>query len=85
MNSNKLNDFEISKYLDSKEMIAEYLSQILADGDLNELLGAIKDIAKAKGMDKENYNKIFSQNREPKFDLIIQILNSFGIKLQAVA
>ena len=40
--------FDISQYLDSKEMIAEYLSQVLADGDTNELLEAIGNIAKAK-------------------------------------
>jgi len=40
--------FDISQYLDSKEMIAEYLSQVLADGDTNELLEAIGNIVKVK-------------------------------------
>jgi len=40
--------FDISQYLDSKEMIAEYLSQVLADGDTNEFLEAIGNIAKVK-------------------------------------
>ena len=48
--SNELNTFDIAKYLDSNEVIAEYLSQILEDGDLDELLSAIGDIARAKGM-----------------------------------
>ncbi len=42
--------FDVSQYLDSKEMIAEYLSQVLKDGDTNELLEAMGNIAKAKGM-----------------------------------
>lgn len=46
----KLTTFDISQYLDSKEMIAEYLSQVLQDGDTNELLNAIGNIAKAKAM-----------------------------------
>ena len=46
----KLTKFDVSQYLDSKEMIAEYLSQVLQDGDMNELLEAIGNIAKAKGM-----------------------------------
>ncbi len=46
----KLTTFDISQYLDSKEMAAEYLSQVLKDGDMNELLKAIGNIAKAKGM-----------------------------------
>lgn len=42
--------FDVSEYLDSKEMIAEYLSQALADGDTNELLEAMGNIAKPKEM-----------------------------------
>jgi len=46
----KLTTFDASQYLDSKEMIAEYLSQVLADGDMDELLEAIGNVAKAKGV-----------------------------------
>ena len=35
-----LTTFDVSQYLDSKEMITEYLSQILQDGDTDELLEA---------------------------------------------
>ena len=44
----KLATFDISQYLDNKEMIAEYLSQVIEDGDMDELLEAIGNIAKAK-------------------------------------
>ena len=46
----KLATFDISQYLDNKEMIAEYLSQVIEDGDMDELLEAIGNIAKAKGI-----------------------------------
>jgi hypothetical protein len=36
--------------LDSQEAIAEYLSQVLEDGDNDEFIRAIGHIAKAKGM-----------------------------------
>ena len=39
--TNILTDFDIADYLDSKEAIAEYLSQVLADGDTDELLTAL--------------------------------------------
>ena len=32
----ELDTFDAAKYLDSKEIIAEYLSQILEDGDMDE-------------------------------------------------
>ena len=50
MNNTELTEFDITQYLDNKEIIAEYLSQILADGDTDELLIALGNIAKAKGM-----------------------------------
>ncbi len=41
----KINNFDISQYLDSKEMIAQYLTQVINDGDMDELLSAIGYIA----------------------------------------
>ena len=92
--SKNLETFDVAKYLDSKEIIAEYLSQILEDGDMDELLSAIGDIARAKGMTqiakdtglgRESLYKTFHKGAKPKFDTILKVLNSFGIRLQAVA
>ena len=44
--------FDMADYLTSDEAIAEYLSQVLADGDQDELLEVLGHIAKAKGMAK---------------------------------
>ena len=90
----KLTTFDISQYLDSKEMIAEYLSQVLADGNMDELLDAIGNIAKAKGMSqiskdtglgRESLYKTFQSGAKPRFETIMKVLNSFDIKLKAVA
>jgi len=89
-----LTTFDISHYLDSKEMIAEYLSQVLEDGDTEELLQAIGNIAKAKGMSqiakdtglgRESLYKTFSEGAKPRFETIVKVLDSFGVKLQASA
>lgn len=45
---NDLIDFDISQYLDDEEVIAEYLIQVLEDGDIDELLSAIDYISKAR-------------------------------------
>ena len=45
---NELKDFNISEYLDNKEIRDEYLAQVLKDGDKDELLEALKNIEKAK-------------------------------------
>ncbi|MFA7571357.1 MAG: addiction module antidote protein [Sulfurimonadaceae bacterium] len=89
---NKLTTFDISEYLDSKEMIAEYLTQVLQEGNTDELLVAIGNIAKAKGMaqiandtglGRESLYKAFQEGAKPRFETVLKVLNSFGVKLQA--
>lgn len=88
-----LREFDIALYLDDKEIIAEYLSQVLEDGDMNELLEAISNIAKAKGMTqiakdtglgRESLYKSFAKGAQPKFETILKVLQSFGLKLNAI-
>lgn len=94
MSNVELTNFDIAQYLDNKEVIAEYLSQILADGDMDELLEALGNIAKAKGMSqiasetglsRESLYKTFHKGTKPKFDTIIKILSSLGVKIQVSA
>ncbi|WP_240332054.1 addiction module antidote protein [Sulfurospirillum tamanense] len=89
---NKLTTFDISEYLDSPESIAEYLSQVLEEGDQNELLRAVGHIAKAKGMSqisketglgRESLYKTFQEGAEPKFSTILKVLKSLGLTLHA--
>jgi len=93
MKTNTLSDFDIADYLDSKEAIAEYLSQVLADGDVNELLVALGHIARAKGMTevakktglvRESLYKTFQEGTKPKFETIVKVLDAFGVRLKAV-
>jgi len=44
----ELKDFDISEYLDNKEIKDEYLAQVLKDGDKDELSEALENIEKAK-------------------------------------
>ncbi|MEA3492164.1 MAG: addiction module antidote protein [Campylobacterota bacterium] len=90
----ELNTFDIAKYLDNNEVIAEYLSQVLEDGDSDEFLSAIGDIAKAKGMTqiandtglgRESLYKSFAAGAKPRFDTVAKVLDSFGVRLQATS
>ena len=45
---NELKDFDISEYLDNKEIKDEYLAQVLKDGDKDELAEALENIEKSK-------------------------------------
>ncbi len=91
MSKLEVTNFDIAQYLDNKEVIAEYLSQILADGDMDELLEALGNIAKAKGMSqiasetglgRESLYKTFHKGTKPKFDTIIKVMQSFGLRMQ---
>ncbi len=58
--------------------MAEYLLQVLEDGDNNELIRALGHIAKAKGMGivakesglgRESLYKALSEGSQPRFEL----------------
>ncbi|KIM12237.1 MAG: addiction module antitoxin [Sulfurovum sp. FS08-3] len=84
-------DFDISEYLDDRETIEEYLNQALKDGDMNEILEAIGNIAKAKGitqiskdtgLGRESLYKSFAKGAKPRFETVLKVLQSFDIRLQ---
>ena len=94
MSKLEVTNFDIAQYLDNKEIIAEYLSQILADGNTDELLEALGNIAKAKGMSqlakdtglgRESLYKTFQKGTNPKFETIKKVIDSFGLKIQLLA
>jgi len=86
----KLKAFDITRYLDSEEAMAEYLSQVLEDGDNAELIRALGHIAKAKGMatvakdsglGRESLYKALSEGSQPRFDTITKVINALGLKM----
>jgi len=86
--------FDMSDYLDNNEVIAEYITQVLEEGDTKKLLRAMAYIAKAKGMTevslkagvgRESLYKSLDENAKPRFETVMKILKSLGIKLEAVA
>ncbi|QCD44407.1 DNA-binding protein [Campylobacter mucosalis] len=47
----KFTEFKVEDYLTSDELRREYLNQVLADGDIDELKRAISNVAISKGVD----------------------------------
>jgi probable addiction module antidote protein len=83
--------FDIADYLDSKEMIAEYLNTVLEEGDNSDVICAIGHIAKAIGMTKiaqetglsrPSIYKALSVGAKPQFATIMKILKAIGGKIQ---
>ena len=48
----ELRNFDISEYLDNKEIRDEYLAQVLKDGDKDEISQALANIEKTKSWNK---------------------------------
>ncbi len=82
--------WDTSEYLDSPEMIHEYLKAAFEDGDSDLLMVAIGNVAKAKGMSeiaratnlsRQNLYKALSSNGAPKFDTVKKVIEALGCKL----
>ena len=85
-------EFDPAAYLDNEEVIAEYLSQVLEDGDTDELIAAIGHVAKARGMTqiandtglgRESLYKAYAPGSKPRFDTVMKVLKALGVKLHA--
>ena len=89
----KLKPFEISDYLDDEEVIAEFLTAALEDPDPEVFVSAIGDVAKARGMTsvaessglgRESLYKAFAPGAKPRYETVVKVLRSLGVKLQVV-
>jgi probable addiction module antidote protein len=90
----KLKVFDITRHLENEDAMAEYLSQVLEDGDNAELIRALGHIAKAKGMatvaresglGRESLYKALSEGSQPRFDTITKVINALGLKMSVHA
>ncbi len=87
----KTTKFDIADYLDSNEMIAEYLNVVLEEGDDTEIVAAIGHVAKAIGMTKiaeqtgmsrPSLYKALSEGAKPQFSTIMKVLKAVGGQIQ---
>jgi probable addiction module antidote protein len=86
----KLSEFDASAYLDNEEVIAEYLAAALEDGNPDVFLAAVGNVAKARGMSaiaestglgRESLYKALAPGAKPRYDTVLRVLHSLGVKL----
>jgi len=86
----ELTTFDIADYLDSEEAIAQYLSQVMADGEDDELLRALGHIAKARGMSqlakdaglgRESLYKTLKPGSTPGFATVGKVVRALGLRM----
>ncbi|MBX9824932.1 MAG: putative addiction module antidote protein [Xanthobacteraceae bacterium] len=88
----KAEKFDAAEYLDSKEAIADYLSEAFATGDNEIITRAIGTVARVKGManiakdtglNRENLYRSLSEGGSPEFGTVMKVLNSLDVELVA--
>ena len=82
--------FDTSDFLDDDEIIAEYLTAALEESDPDVFLTAIGQVAKARGMarvadrtglGRESLYKALAPGAKPRYDTVLKVLQSLGVKL----
>lgn len=90
----KVTEFDPSAFLDNEEVIAEYLNAALEDGNPDVFLAAVGHVAKARGMSviaestglgRESLYKAMSPGSKPRYDTVLKVLQSLGVKLKISA
>jgi probable addiction module antidote protein len=89
-----LSKFDAAEYLDTPEMIAEFLNEAFETRDSAYITKAIGIVARAKGMtavskeaklSRESLYRSLSGDIKPEFGTIIQVLDALGVQLSAKA
>ena len=90
----RVTDFDASEYLDNDEVVAEYLTAALEDPNPDVFLTAIGNVAKARGMSsiaegaglgRESLYKALAPGAKPRYDTVLKVLQSLGVKLTVSA
>ena len=93
MSKIKTRPFDMANHLNNEEEVAEYLRQVLDDGDPALLAAALGDIARAQGMTKiakktglgrESLYKTLSRDGNPELATVLKVFDAVGLKLKAV-
>lgn len=87
-----LPDFDAAEHLKDEQDIAEYLTQVIAEGDPAELANALGIVARARGMTsiaeaagltREALYKALRPDAQPRFDTVQRVCTALGVKLVA--
>jgi probable addiction module antidote protein len=83
--------FKTSDYLKTQKHVVAYLNAALEDGNHAVLLGALRNVAQAKGglgalakaagVSRESLYRTLSRRGNPKIETIMQLLRALGLRL----
>ncbi len=87
-------EFDESAILIGDEVVAAYRTAALEDDNPEVFLAAVGHVARAPGMSaiagraglgRESLYKAFAQGAKPRYDTVLKVLHSLGVKLTVSA
>ena len=90
----RVKEFDPSVFLKDDEVVAEYLTAALEDENPDVFLAAVASVAKAKsmsaiaestGLGRESLYKALTPGAKPRYDTVLKVLHSLGVKLSVSA
>ena len=89
----ELRPWDVTEFLDSEEMISEYLAVVFEEGDAEEIRLALNNVARARGMtdlqkqtglSRSALYKALGEGGNPTLDTLLAILKALGVKMSVV-
>lgn len=87
----ELQDFDMAEHLRSEEEIQAYLNEVLKEDDVDLILSALGDIAKARnmsqlarevGVSREGLYKAFSGKGNPTFSTVLKVMKALNLTFE---
>ncbi len=84
-------EFDPAAYLNSPEVIREYLQAALDEGDLDFFMRALGDVARSEGMasvaaraglGRESLYKAFAKGKQPRFETVYKVLKALDMQIR---
>jgi probable addiction module antidote protein len=92
MSKVKTKPFDPAEYLDDKESIAAYMTEVLETGDpafITDALGVIArasgmtEVAREAGVSRESLYRALSADGNPEFATVLRVIHALGLRLYA--
>ncbi|MCW9698111.1 MULTISPECIES: addiction module antidote protein [unclassified Avibacterium] len=87
----KLTNFDVAEYLNNEEEMQLYLNEVLQEDNMELILSALGDIAKARnmsqlsretGISREGLYKALSGSGNPTFATILKVMKALNLTFQ---
>ncbi|MEE6076094.1 addiction module antidote protein [Avibacterium paragallinarum] len=87
----KLTDFDVAEYLNDEDEMQLYLNEVLQEDNMELILSALGDIAKARnmsqlsretGISREGLYKALSGSGNPTFATVLKVMKALNLTFQ---